>query len=80
MIGPIIHVRGGSTCLVVNIVQYISYDTYRIVRKKFDIVSVHKSYDTMCVSYESYRKIVRIVRYIDKCFKMKFFVKICIFI
>ena len=28
----------------------------------------------------SYRKIIRIVRYIDKCFKLRFFDKICTFI
>ena len=45
------------------------------------IVRVHESYDTVCIIWIiSYRKIVRIVRYIDKCFKMRFFVKICTFI
>ena len=57
------------------------------------IVSSHESYDIVCISYESYHivkscmnrivsyyKIVCIIRYIDKCFKIRFFVKICTFI
>ena len=66
----------------IRIVQYVSYCVQKL--KSFVsyqcIVSVHESYDTVCVSYELYRKIVRIVRYIDKCFKMIFFVEICTFI
>ena len=33
------------------------------------IISAHKSYNTVCVSYELHR----IVRYIDKYFKIRFF-------
>ena len=43
------------------------------------IVSAYELYATVCVSYESYRKIIRIVRYINKYYKMRFFVKICNF-
>ena len=35
------------------------------------IVSAHESYDTVCVSYESYCIVkLYVVRYIDRCFKV----------
>ena len=64
----------------------VSYDTYRIMCKTFCIVSVYRKcswilrYSVRIVWIVSYRKILRIVWYMDKCFKMRFFVKICTFI
>ena len=51
-------------------------NTYHIVCKKFRIVSAYHK----CSWIILYRKIIHIVWYIKKCFKMRFFVKICAFI
>ena len=48
--------------------QYVSYNIYCIVCKKFYIISAHESYNKIYLSYESYRKIICIVVYMDICF------------
>ena len=75
-----IYVYSGHSC------QYHTIrDTYQMIPivscvKNFvsyqRIVSAYELYNTVCISYKSYH----IVRYIEKCFKMRFFVKICTFI
>ena len=64
--------------IVVSIVRYAIHivSCVKSFVSYWHIVSTYESYDTVCVSYESYH----IVRYIDKYFKMRFFVKICTFI
>ena len=70
------------TGILISIVRY----AIRIVCKKFHIVSAYRKcswivrYSVRIVWIVSYCKIVCIVQYINKCLKMRFFVKICTFI